>query len=212
MSCHLLKPNVANSLLFNFCEKKSRSTWPDNDLHWPQRPFLGHFRRKMIQLCFWNKIRTAQWLALDSLAFQCMCAGFLCPKCDNFACLHTRQDKNELYLKRRFFLPKSASSKSRSQPDLTEQKHIGFPIGFNSWINWTLYIVSEMLHFWEWRCIYVDGASRTLSATAAICLGVRIVFGFYGLVYRWGCQFLSLFHKIKNIRSWRLFSSSKIRT
>ena len=34
--------------------------------------------------------------------FQCMCAGFLCPKCDNFACLHTRQDQNELHLERRF--------------------------------------------------------------------------------------------------------------
>ena len=29
-----------------------------------------------------------------------MRAGVLCPKCDNFACLHTRQDQNELYLKR----------------------------------------------------------------------------------------------------------------
>ena len=33
-------------------------------------------------------------------AFQCMHAGFLCPKLDNFACLHTRQDQNELHLKR----------------------------------------------------------------------------------------------------------------
>ena len=35
---------------------------------------------------------------------------------------------------------------------------------------------------------------------------------FHGLIYRWGCQFLSLFYKITNIRSWRCFSSSKIRT
>ena len=36
---------------------------------------------------------------------------------------------------------------------------------------------------------------------------------FHALVYRWGCQLLSfLFHKITNIRSWRCFSSSTIRT
>ena len=34
------------------------------------------------------------------VGFQCMRAGFLCPKCDNFASLHTRQDQNELHLKR----------------------------------------------------------------------------------------------------------------
>ena len=54
----------------------------------------------MAQLCFWTKIRTKQWLVLGASSFQCTRAGFLCPKCDNFACLHTRQDQNELYLKR----------------------------------------------------------------------------------------------------------------
>ena len=51
-SAVLLKPNVANILLLNFCEQKSAS------------------------------------------AFQWIHAGFLCPKCDKFACLHTRQDQN----------------------------------------------------------------------------------------------------------------------
>ena len=32
--------------------------------------------------------------------FQCMHSGFLCPKCKNVACLHSRQDQNELHLKR----------------------------------------------------------------------------------------------------------------
>ena len=32
--------------------------------------------------------------------FKYMRACFLCPKCDNYACLHTRQDPNELHLKR----------------------------------------------------------------------------------------------------------------
>ena len=34
------------------------------------------------------------------LRLQCMRAGFLCPKCNNFACLHIRQDQNKLQLKR----------------------------------------------------------------------------------------------------------------
>ena len=40
---------------------------------------------------------------LGASAFQCMRVGFLCLKCDNFACLHTRQDQNKLHLKRLFF-------------------------------------------------------------------------------------------------------------
>ena len=60
----------------------------------------------MAQLCLWTKIRTKQWLVLGTLAFQCMREGFLCPKCNNFACLHSRQDQNELHLKRWFFCAK----------------------------------------------------------------------------------------------------------
>ena len=63
-------------------------------------------RRKMAQLCFWTKFRTKQLLVLGASAFQCMCAGFLCPKCDNLACLLTRQDQNEHNLKRWFFFAK----------------------------------------------------------------------------------------------------------
>ena len=83
---------------------------------------LAHFRRKMAQLCLWTKIRTKQWLILGVSAFQCMRAGFLCSKCDNFACLHTHQDQNELHLKRWFcFLAKSASSISRLQAHLAKR-------------------------------------------------------------------------------------------
>ena len=87
---------------------------------------LTHFRRKMAQLCLWTKIRTKQWLILGESAFQCKRAGFLRAKCDNFACLHTRQDQNQLHLERWFFLPKSASSVSRSQayfPALFKRLH-----------------------------------------------------------------------------------------
>ena len=42
-------------------------------------------------------------------AFQYMRADFLCPKCDNFTCLYSRQDQKELHLKKMFlFLPKSS--------------------------------------------------------------------------------------------------------
>ena len=52
---------------------------------------------------------------LGTSAFQCIRAGFLCPKSNYFACLHTRQAQNELHLKRWFlFLPKLASYVSRS--------------------------------------------------------------------------------------------------
>ena len=57
----------------------------------------------MPQLCLWTKFRTKHWLVLSAPAFQCVRAGFLYLKCDNFACLHTRQDQNELHLKRWFF-------------------------------------------------------------------------------------------------------------
>ena len=46
------------------------------------------------KLCLWTKINTKQQLVLGASAFQFMLAGFLCPKCDNFSCLHTRQDQN----------------------------------------------------------------------------------------------------------------------
>ena len=44
--------------------------------------------------------------AVASSAFQCMRAGFLWPKYNNFACLHNRQDQNELQQKRWFFFAK----------------------------------------------------------------------------------------------------------
>ena len=71
---------------------------------------LAHFRRKMAQLCLCTKVHTKQRLVLGASDFQCtsMSVGFLCPKCHNVACLHTRQDQNELDLKSDFFfLPKS---------------------------------------------------------------------------------------------------------
>ena len=119
-----------------------------------------------------------------------------------------------------------SSSESRSQSHLAKRKGIGWSIGFSFWTNCTLYdviprllckirlnAVSEMFNCWERRWIDVDGASHTLSATAAIFLGERSDFGFsrFGLSMRMPVSF-TFFHKITNIRSWRCFYSSKIRT
>ena len=83
-SAFLLKPNVANILLFNFCS---------------QCPITIVIDCNGLSLLIFEE----KWLVLGTSAFQCMRAGFLCPKCDNFACLHTSQNQNELHLKRWFF-------------------------------------------------------------------------------------------------------------
>ena len=85
-SAVLLKPNVAN-ILFNFCEQKFVQHGPITiaiDCNASSCSFTK-------QNGLWTKIRTKQWFVLGASAFQCMRAGFLCLKCDNFACLSTRQ-------------------------------------------------------------------------------------------------------------------------
>ena len=146
-----------------------------------------------------------------------MRAGFLCPICDNFACLRIRQDQNELHLKRWFLFAKiGIFCKSIAGP-LSEAKthwmvnwlQLQNQLNF-IWRYTKVFIqndVSEMFNCWERRWIDVDGTSRILSATAAIFSGARTVFGFSPVA-----SFFHFFHKISNIRSWRWFSSSKIRT
>ena len=112
----LLKLNVANILLFNFCEQKFVQHDPImiatdcNGLSllifeekWSNYTSGAKFTPNSDSFCIWTKIRTKQWLFLGASAFQCMRTGFLCSKRNNFACLHTRQDQNELHLKKWFF-------------------------------------------------------------------------------------------------------------
>ena len=75
---------VADILLFNFCEQKFVQLGPIT---------IAIDCNGLYLLIF----------VLGASTFQCMHTGFLCSKCDNFACLHTRQDQNELHLKRWFF-------------------------------------------------------------------------------------------------------------
>ena len=118
---------MSMTMLFLVARARQQNRWKNGSNFGPimitiVTSLLVHFRRKMAQLCLWAKIRTKQWLAVGVSAFQCMRPGFLCPKCDNFACWHTRQKQNEFHLKRWFFfLPKLTSSISRSQTHLAKR-------------------------------------------------------------------------------------------
>ena len=110
---------------------KIRSTWPNNVQHSPiiVTATLLTFEEKLP-----NYASELKWLVLGALFNVCMRAGFLCHKCENFACLHiTCQDQNGFHPNRWLFLPKSASSVSRSQAHIAKRKHIVWSIGFNSW-------------------------------------------------------------------------------
>ena len=48
----------------------------------------------------WSNYASGPKAAPDSNLFNVSVRVFCAPKCDNFACLHTRQDQNELHLKR----------------------------------------------------------------------------------------------------------------
>ena len=121
------------------------------------------------------------------LGFQCMRAGFLCPNCDNIGCLHTRQDQNEFYLKRWFFLPKSSSSISLSQAHLAKRKRVGWSIGFNSWTNWSLYGVIQNSSQWCFRNVQL---LRTTVNWYWCRFTHTIVHS--SNILGWGCQFLLL--------------------
>ena len=138
-SAVLLKLNGANILLLNFCEQNFIQHGPITIAIDCNGLFLLIFEEN------WHNYASGPKSAPNSdsfwVAFQCMRAGFLCPKYDNFACLHTRQDQSEFHWKYDFFILKSTSSVSRSQAHLAKRKRIGWSINFNSWTNWTLYDV-----------------------------------------------------------------------
>ena len=154
----------------------------------------------MAQLCFWNKIRTQH-----VSAFQCLRVGFLCPKCNNFPCLHTRQYQNELHLKKWFFfLPKSASSVSRSQAQLAKRKCIGWLIGFNS------KVFAKFVAMVSPKCSIVENDNEVM--LMALHTHYSRVYELFLTFHALVANFFHIFHKITNIRSWRCFSSFKIRT
>ena len=108
--CFITYPPIlkwASSEKMIFFLPKSALSVSRSQAHFPAllKRIHNHIRsiEGRIKLIIWTKICTKQWLViLGASAFQCMRAGFLCPKSFNFACLHTRQDQNELHLKRWF--------------------------------------------------------------------------------------------------------------
>ena len=95
----LLTPNVANTLLFNFCEQKFIQHGPITTAIDCNGISLLIFEEK------WPNYASGPNSAPNSDSFRMrrlfnVCVrGFLCPKFDNFPYLHTRQDQNELHLK-----------------------------------------------------------------------------------------------------------------
>ena len=168
----------------------------------------------MLQLCLWAKIRTKQWLVLGALAFQCMRVGFLCPKCDNFACLHTHPDLNELHLKRWFFFAKiGIFCKSIAGP-LSEAK--------THWmVNW-LQLLNQLNFVWRNTKVFIQNSSQwclrnvqLLRITVNWCWWWRFTHTFchnilwckhcFWLFTLWfideDASFFHFFHKITNILS-----------
>ena len=156
--------------------------------------------------CGFSVPQVRKGLVLSASAFQCMRAGFLCPKCDNFACLHKRQDQNELHLKRWFFFAKiGIFCKSIAGP-LSEAK--------THWmVNW-LQLQNELNFVWRHTKVFMQNPSQRylrniqlLRTTVNWCWWrfphilpqqqysrvYALFLAFHALVYRWGCQFLSLF-------------------
>ena len=103
LSAVLLKPNVANIFLFNFCEQKFVQHGPIMIAIYCNGFSLLIFEEK------WPNYASGPKSVANSDSFWVcrlfnVCVRVFCaPKCDNFACLHTRQDQNKLHLKRWFF-------------------------------------------------------------------------------------------------------------
>ena len=89
-SAALSTPNVVNILVLNFFEQKFVQHGPLTIAIDCNGLSLLIFEEKWPNYVSGPKIRSKQLFVLDALAFKCMRVGFLCPKCDNFACLHTR--------------------------------------------------------------------------------------------------------------------------
>ena len=163
----------------------------------------------MAQLCLWTKIYTKQWFVLSARAFQCMRAGFLCPKCDNFACWHTRQDQNESHLKRWFFF---LQNRHLLYLALSETK--------TYWIvNW-LQLLNQLAFVWIHTKVFMQNLSqwRWISGTAGVFSGVRSgvslwfidedanFFHFFHKIRTYGAEGASLLPK--SVRNFRLHSAT----
>ena len=130
----------------------------------------------MAQLCLWTKIRTR----FGWVGFSMYACGSSVPHMRQF-CLFTYPPRSRWCLSEKIiFFPKSTSSVSGSQAHLAKRKRIGFYMAlYQGFYTKFVSIKSlDIFNCWERRWIDIDGASHTLSATAAIFSSVRTVFSF----------------------------------
>ena len=141
------------------------------------------------------------------VGFSMYACGFYVPKFDNFACLHTSQDQNELHLKRWFSFAKiDIFCKSIADPVSEAKTH---------WMaNW-LQLLKQFNFVWRHTKVFIQNSSQWWSPKCSLVendgelmlmvLHTHILphqqysrvyalfLPFHASVYRWGCQFLSLF-------------------
>ena len=113
--------------------------------------------------------------------------------------IYTRQDQNELHLKRWFFLTKWASSVSRSPDQLAKRI-----------CNWTLYGHAKFFSMMSPKCWWRFTHTFCHSSNILGCTHNFWLFTFWFIDE--DASFFHFFHKITNMWSWRCLSSSKIRT
>ena len=107
-SAVLLKPNVANIFLFNFFVNK-------NSFKYSPITLAINCNGHSLLICEekWLNYGSGSEYVLNTDSFWVcrlfnVCVWVFCaPKSNNSACLHTRQDKKELHLKRWFFFVKT---------------------------------------------------------------------------------------------------------
>ena len=150
-----------------------------------------------------------------------MRAGFLCPKCNNFASLHIRQAQNELHLKRLFFFFAKIGIFCRSfAGTLSEAKTYCM-------VNWRQ-LLKQLNIAWRHTKVFMQNSSQwclrnnqLLRTTVNWCwchfthtfchnsniLGCTHCYLLYTLwLIDEDVSFFQFFHKITNIRSWRIFT------
>ena len=185
-SAVLLKQNVPNIILFNSCEQKFVRYGPITIAIDCNGLSLLIFKEK------WHNYAPGPKSAANSYSFwvcRLFNVGVRVFRAPNKT-TSTSTSKWASSEKMNFFWPKSSSFVSRSQAHLAKRKCIGWSIGFNSWTNWTLYVVIPRLlckNSFQWCLRNVQvfcHSSNILGYTDCFC------FSPLGL---WGCQFLSLF-------------------
>ena len=134
-SAVLLKSNAANILVFSFCEQKFVQQGPITIAIDCNVLSLLIFEEKLPNYASRPKSAPNSdsfWVRrLFNVCVQVFCA----PNATILLVYIPPNIKMSFIWKFDYFLPKSVSSVSQSQPHLAKRKHIGWSIGFNCWTN-----------------------------------------------------------------------------